>query len=72
MKQLTLLLTLILWATTLHAQSDNLRIGGYVQGMPVRIGAELPEPLSPDAFWEYRLQNRLNLQWFMSSDLTFN
>ena len=72
MKQLTLLLTLILWATTLHAQSDNLRIGGYVQGMPVRIGAELPEPLSSDAFWEYRLQNRLNLQWFMSSDLTFN
>lgn len=72
MKQLTFILTLLLWATTVHAQSDDLRIGGYLQGMPVRIGADLPEPIGSDAFWEYRLQNRLNLSWYISSDVTFN
>lgn len=63
---------LLLWATTGHAQSDDLRISGYLQGMPVRIGADLPEPIRSDAFWEYRLQNRLNLQWYITSDVTFN
>ena len=72
MKKLTFILILLLWATSLFAQSDEIRIGGYLQGMPVRISADLPEPLGSDAFWEYRLQNRLNLQWYISSDLTFN
>lgn len=72
MKHLTLILSLILWATTTNAQTDNLRISGYVQGMPVWISADLPEPFNRDSFWEYRMQNRLNVQWFMSSNLTFN
>lgn len=67
---ITILLLLI--ATPLHAQTDNLRISGYVQGMPVWISADLPEPFDTDSFWEYRLQNRLNVQWYMSSNLTFN
>lgn len=72
MKQLTFIITLTLCATTVYGQHDNLQIGGYLQGMPVRIGADLPEPIGSDAFWEYRIQNRLNLSWYISSDLTFN
>lgn len=54
------------------AQTDNLKIGGYLQAMPVRIGADLPQPFDSDTFWEYRLQNRLNAEYFLSSELTFN
>lgn len=72
MKHLLLILTLTLWATTVHAQTDDLRISGYLQAMPVWIDAELPPPFEGDSFWEYRLQNRLNVEWFMTSDLTFN
>jgi hypothetical protein len=72
MKYLTLILTLTLWATTTQAQTDNLRISGYLQGMPVQISADLPEPFDADSFWEYRLQNRLNLRYDIRSSLTFN
>jgi hypothetical protein len=71
MKHLTLILTLTLWASTIQAQTDNLRISGYVQGMPVWISADLPEPFDSDSFWEYRLQNRLNIRYDLSSSLTF-
>ena len=50
---------------------DNLRISGYVQGNPVRIAAELPEPLGDETWMEYRFQNRLNVRWDAASDLTF-
>ncbi|TVR27061.1 MAG: hypothetical protein EA390_14185 [Balneolaceae bacterium] len=56
----------------LHAQTDNLRIGGYVQGMPVWISADLPAPFETDSFWEFRLQNRLNIRYDISSSFTFN
>jgi len=72
MKSLTLILTLTFWATTTHAQTDNLHISGYVQGMPVWISADLPEPFETDSFWEYRLQNRLNVRYDLSSSFTFN
>ena len=72
MRFFPLILTLTLWATTTHAQTDNLRISGYVQGMPVWISADLPEPFERDSFWEYRLQNRLNLRYDINSSLTFN
>ena len=72
MKHLTITLLLLIIVTPLHAQTDNLRISGYVQGMPVWISADLPEPFDTDSFWEFRLQNRLNVQWFMTSNLTFN
>jgi len=72
LKYLNLILTLTLWATTVYAQTDNLRISGYVQGMPVWISADLPEPFDTDSFWEYRLQNRLNIRYDVSSSLTFN
>ncbi len=72
MKYLSPILLLTLWATTAAAQTDNLRISGYVQGMPVWISADLPEPFDTDSFWEYRLQNRLNLRYDIHSSLTFN
>lgn len=52
--------------------SDRLDINGYIQGMPVRIAVDLPEPFGNEVFWEYRLQNRLNFRWFASSEVTIN
>ncbi len=58
---------------SLFAQgTDNVRISGYLQGNPVRISAELPEPFGKETWWEYRLQNRLNVAWFATPDLTFH
>ncbi len=55
----------------LQAQfSDNFSVSGYLQGNPVRISAELPEPFGDQSWMEYRLQNRLNVRWFASSDVT--
>ncbi len=51
---------------------DNLRIRGYVQGNPVWISAELPEPIGDETWMEYRLQNRLNVRWDAASSLTFH
>lgn len=68
-----LLFLFIMTATrTTHAQSGNLQISGYLQAMPVWIDAELPPPFEGDSFWEYRLQNRLNIRWDIKSNLTFN
>ncbi len=50
---------------------DDWRVTGYVQGNPVRIAAELPEPIGDETWMEYRLQNRLNVRWNATSDLTF-
>jgi hypothetical protein len=72
MKILSFLFILTFWAGSALAQTDNLRISGYFQAMPVWISADLPEPFDTDSFWEYRLQNRLNVRWDMSSSLSFN
>ena len=56
-----------------HAQNwDDWRVSGYVQGNPVRISAELPEPIGEETWMEYRIQNRLNVRWDATSDLTFH
>ncbi len=52
--------------------SENFEVRGYMQGMPVRIAVELPEPFGEETFWEYRLQNRLNFRWYATSDFTLN
>ncbi|MEX2600286.1 MAG: hypothetical protein WD355_01480 [Balneolaceae bacterium] len=52
--------------------SENLHVSGYLQGMPVWIHADLPEPFEQSSFREYRIQNRLNLRYDLSSDLTVN
>lgn len=73
MNRLFLILFVTLWASITHAQSsDKLRISGYVQAMPLLIDADLPAPFEGDSFWEYRLQNRLNAEWYISSSLSFN
>ncbi len=43
--------------------AQDITFGGYVQAMPLRISAELPEPIGEQTFWEYRLQNRLEMSW---------
>ncbi|MDG5767591.1 hypothetical protein QA596_08960 [Balneolales bacterium ANBcel1] len=68
-----LLLVWIAGAEELRAWSgDRLQIRGYLQGMPVRISADLPEPVGSDTWMEYRLQNRLNVRWDAGSDLSFH
>lgn len=70
---LLLLIALALFATNVKAQlTDDIQISGYVQAMPVWISADLPAPFETDSFWEYRLQNRLNIRWDMTSSWTFN
>ncbi|MEX0928599.1 MAG: hypothetical protein WD266_03060 [Balneolales bacterium] len=72
-KELLILLCLLAAGSltiSMAQDRDNLQISGYVQGMPLWIQAELPG-LDADAFWEYRLQNRLNLQYYLSPDWTF-
>lgn len=54
-----------------HAAED-LRISGYFQATPMRISAQLPEPVGQQSWMEYRLQNRLNVSWRATSELTFN
>ncbi len=51
--------------------TDDIHVSGYVQAMPLWIKADLPG-LTDDSFWEYRMQNRLNLRWDMTSSWTFN
>ena len=51
---------------------DNIHVRGYVQGMPVRISAELPAPLGEGYWMEHRLQNRLNVWWNAAPGLTFH
>ncbi|MEX0995317.1 MAG: hypothetical protein WD599_07275 [Balneolaceae bacterium] len=67
------LLTVLLTVRNARAQfSDGLQVRGYLQAMPVWMKAELPPPVGSRSFWEYRLQNRLNLRWDLSADWTFN
>lgn len=54
------------------AQGDPLQIGGYVQGMPVWMKADFPPPIRGDSFLEYRVQNRFNLRWDLSSRMAFH
>lgn len=49
--------------------SDDVQIGGYFQVMPVYISADLPAPF-PSDFWEYRFQNRLNLRWYPTNNIS--
>ena len=69
---LILLIIIFISPNQTNAQiSDNLRFGGYIQLSPVYLTADIPAPF-PDSFWEYRLQNRLQLSWFATDNLTFN
>ena len=52
--------------------ADRFELSGYLQGMPVRVAVDLPEPFGDQTFWEYRLQNRLNFRWYASQEITFN
>lgn len=74
LKPVVALLIYITWIpdASFAQLSDNLRIGGYVQGNPVLISAELPEPIGEVTWMEYRLQNRLNLRYEATPDLSLH
>ncbi|MEX0779984.1 MAG: DUF1302 family protein [Balneolales bacterium] len=66
--------TACLFATVadVNAQLDeDLNISGYIQGMPIWINADIPQ-LEAKSLWEIRLQNRLNIQYYISQQWTFN
>ncbi len=52
--------------------AEDIRVSGYLQASAVRISTELPEPVGSQSWMEYRLQNRLNVSWYATSELTFN
>lgn len=69
----TVLLTGILALESLIAQTpESLQLSGNVQVLPIWIHTDVPPPVNRDSFLEYRLQNRLNLQWDPTPDLTFH
>lgn len=74
LRRFLIVISLVIFCTgSASAQySDGLDAGGYLQFLPIRISAELPEPLGNEVFWEYRIQNRLNFSWYASSSVTFN
>lgn len=70
-------LLLLLFGTLLpqliRAQpGENLYVRGYLQGMPLRISADLPEPIGDGNWMEYRIQNRINVRWTPSNSVTFH
>ncbi|MCC5924926.1 MAG: hypothetical protein JJU41_00055 [Bacteroidetes bacterium] len=70
---LFMLVFLFASATPSVAQlSDNIRFSGYVQGSPVRIAAEMPGAASDEIWWEYRLQQRLNLAYLSDSGFSMH
>lgn len=56
-----------------QAQSTgSLHGSGYIQGSPLRFSATLPGVDEEQVWWEYRLQQRLNLAWQPTSALTMH
>ena len=56
----------------MELKAQDFTYGGYLQALPLRISAEMPEPFGDEVFWEYRLQNRLDLRWTPTDNLEFN
>jgi hypothetical protein len=50
---------------------ESLVVGGYFQGMPVRMQVDMPDPFGAQTYVEYRLQNRLNVRWHASRNVNF-
>ncbi|MEX0685825.1 MAG: hypothetical protein WD267_02220 [Balneolales bacterium] len=74
-KNLLFILMILLLGSSMQANAqlgDKLNLKGYVQGMPLWINADLPEPYDAGSLWELRLQNRLDLQYYISENWTFS
>jgi hypothetical protein len=52
--------------------AEQLRISGYTEALPIHMNFELPQPFGEQNYFEFRLQNRLNLQWFAGEHFNFN
>lgn len=52
------------------AQSSDVALGGYVQVLPVYLSATDSDG-ETESWWDFRLQNRVNLRWFASENLSF-
>lgn len=64
----------LIFATTGFSQGfsdDKFDLSGYVQFTPVRIQTTVQGFSEQQTWWDYRLQNRLNLKWYASQSFTF-
>lgn len=62
----------LIWGVQAAAQgSDPIHISGYVEGLPLFFNTELPQPYGEVNYWEYRVQNRLDVDWRVSQDVSF-
>ncbi|MEX0648360.1 MAG: hypothetical protein WEA56_16980 [Balneolaceae bacterium] len=66
------LLSITCTATALAQTENNLDVSGYVEGLPLYFSTELPEPFGEVTYWEYRVQNRLNLDWYPTDNFSFS
>jgi len=74
-RSLLLFMLLLLFASaspSLAQLSEHIRFSGYIQGSPVRIAAEMPGATSDEIWWEYRLQQRLNLAYVSDSGFSMH
>lgn len=65
------LAAILLFAFPINPQAQDVRFGGYLQGLPLWITTEAPAPFPNQDYWEYRIQNRLNLSWYTTDALSF-
>jgi hypothetical protein len=67
-----LTLVLLLWGGGPALAVQNTDIGGYLQGSLLQFNVPSSANTNKKELHEYRLHNRLNLRWDVSSDLFFH
>lgn len=73
MKQIVLLIAGLIWGAQAAAQSsDQIDISGYLEALPLFFNTELPQPFGEVNYWEFRVQNRLNVDWYATENLSFS
>ncbi|MFO7846071.1 MAG: hypothetical protein R6V27_05855 [Balneolaceae bacterium] len=75
MKQTVFLITLFCTFTASSASaqftSQKVDLDGYFEALPLWFSTTLPEPAGDVNYFEFRIQNRLNLNWYATDNLQF-
>lgn len=73
LRTVTLLFILVFNSAQGLAQfhSGDLDLSGYTEGLPIWFNTTLPQQSGDVNYLEFRLQNRLNVEWFASDQLQF-
>lgn len=67
-----LVITILQVQNTSAQIPEDIQLSGYIQAMPIWVRADLPDPIGERSFWEFRVQQRLNIQWYIDQHWTFN